>query len=69
MEVKLLASSQTIEGIERMVNKYACSDSYVVHVETLEIVNVKGSPVPKRWRIVRKGKRNKLRYRFEYVRE
>ena len=65
MEVKLLASSPTIEGIERMVNKYACSvDSYVVHVETLEIVNVKGFPVPKHWRIVKKGKR----YRFESVR-
>lgn len=65
MEVRLLASSPTIEGIERMVNKYAHSDSYVVHVETLEILNVKGFPVPKHWRIVRKSKR----YRFERVRE
>ena len=64
MEVKLLASSPTIEGIERMVNKYACSDSYIVHVDTLKIVNVKGFPVPKHWRIVKKGKR----YRFESVR-
>lgn len=65
MEVKLLASSTTIEGIERMVNKYACSDSYIVHVDTLKIVNVKGFPVPKHWRIVKKSKR----YRFERVRE
>lgn len=64
MEVKLLASSPTIEGIERMVNRYACSDSYIVHVDTLKIVNVKGFPVSKHWRIVKKGKR----YRFESVR-
>ena len=38
---KLLASSPTIEGIEKMINKYFYSTSYKVHKD-LSISNSKG---------------------------
>lgn len=59
----LLASAETVEGIEKLINGYFYSTTWRVNPETLEIWNEKLEKALDGFRIVKKGRR----YRFEVV--
>ena len=59
----LLASAGTVEGIEKLINRYFYSTTWRVNPETLEIWNEKLEKALDGFRVVKKGRR----YRFEVV--
>ncbi len=62
-QTHLLASSGTLDGIEKLINNYYFSANYVVDEMTLSIRNEKTGKVPEGVRVVKKGRR----YRFEML--
>jgi len=58
--VKLLASADTIEALEKLINRYWFSEFYRINRETLAIEHSQVQP-PEGYRVVLK----KGRYRFE----
>lgn len=59
--VLLLASSASVEGIEKWVNEYFCSQSWTVNPETLEMRNTSNGKTKENCRVIKKGRL----YRFE----
>lgn len=57
----LLASSATVEGIERLIVGYLCGGTWTVNPDTMEIRDDDGKELPAHFRVVKKGRR----YRFE----
>lgn len=63
MTPRLLASSTTVAGIERLINRFWMSDQYRVDPTTLAITHASGRPVPTGAAVEhRRG-----RYRFLYT--
>lgn len=59
----LLASSGTLKGLEKLINEFYFSNSYVVDEATLAVRNLKTGKEREGVRVVKKGRR----YRFEML--
>lgn len=59
----LLASSGTLKGLEKLINEFYFSTSYVVDEATLAVRNLKTNKVREGVRVVKRGRR----YRFEML--
>lgn len=60
MTARLLASSPTVEGIQRLINRFWVSEHYRVDPETLALSHTTGRAVPAGAAVEKRG----TRYRF-----
>lgn len=66
MQIKLLASSSSVEGIERLINLYLCTNVWRVDADTLEVRNSEtGEIIPDHLQVTLK----RGRFRFERKQE
>jgi hypothetical protein len=66
-DYRLLATSPTLEGIEKAVNAFWCSDRYRVDPDTLAIAHVGGAPIHPAVRVERIAGTRKRAPGFRFV--